>query len=197
MSPDDARLYTIQHEIGLKAISPVVAVAALVAKNRSDEKIAHFLQGDPVQISKIAARVRELMDADKHGRKKRNPGDKFEIPGDWKPEPGDIAVAQRMGLSAGAINSEAAKFLNYWTERKEKRPGWAATWRTWVQRYAERNNLVVPPEFAAIGPGVSRDWPAIMRMWTDHGSWSPSNGPKPGEPGCLVPRELLMRKAAG
>jgi hypothetical protein len=197
MKPDDPRLAIIQQELGLKAISPVVAVASLVLAKRSDEAICSFLRGDITTISAIAGKVRQLIHADQHGRKVRKTGSKYEIPADWKPEENDIAVARRFGLSSDSINVEAQRFVAYWLERKEKRPGWSATWRTWVQRKAEREGLAIPEEFRAIGPEAERDWPAIMRRFEQDGVWSRDYGPRPGERGCKVPRELLVRKAAG
>jgi hypothetical protein len=40
-------------------------------------------------------------------------------------------------------------------------------------------------------PDERANWPARMRWWRRDGSWPIDAGPKPGEAGCQVPRELL------
>jgi hypothetical protein len=47
-------------------------------------------------------------------------------------------------------------------------------------------------------PTTFRDdeWRTFLRGWTDSGDWSVSYwGPKPGQPGCLVPARLLLNSA--
>jgi uncharacterized protein YdaU (DUF1376 family) len=61
-------------------------------------------------------------------------------------------------------------------------------------------------ERAASAPNAPVDldtWRARMRIFrgeaygSSNGNWSPAWGPKPGEPGCLVPAELLSKKDNG
>jgi len=40
-------------------------------------------------------------------------------------------------------------------------------------------------------PDERAKWPARMRWWRKDGSWPLDAGPKPGEPNCQVPPELL------
>ena len=37
------------------------------------------------------------------------------------------------------------------------------------------------------------EWTVALRMLEERGAWPETNGPRPGEPGCLVPAPLLVR----
>lgn len=63
------------------------------------------------------------------------------LPGDWEPSAEDWNYAAQQGLRAEEIEHEHQNFRDYWIAK----PGaggvkldWAATWRTWVRRSAER-----------------------------------------------------------
>jgi uncharacterized protein YdaU (DUF1376 family) len=69
--------------------------------------------------------------------------------------------------------------------------------RTWsyfvtiiVQRQAERQ--AIPAKVQA--PAV--DWPGRINSFTEFGIWPMAWGPKPGDPGCEAPAELIERTAA-
>lgn len=69
--------------------------------------------------------------------------------------------------------------------------------RTWsyfvtiiVQRQAERQ--AIPAKVQA--PAV--DWPGRVNSFTEFGIWPMAWGPKPGDPGCEAPAELLNKTAA-
>lgn len=49
-------------------------------------------------------------------------------------------------------------------------------------------------KFANAPPPGAEDWPKRLQVWRE-GTWAHAWGPKPGEPGCRVPPELLTRAA--
>ncbi len=58
---------------------------------------------------------------------------------------------------------------------------------------AKRNNGATP----AVDVAVWTDdvWAVALANFERDGAWSPSMGPKPGEPGCMAPAPLLLRVA--
>lgn len=56
-------------------------------------------------------------------------------------------------------------------------------------------NALQQSQIAVKPPTPDEDWPGRMKVWAD-GTWVHGWGPKPGEPGCRVPAELLTAKAA-
>ena len=69
--------------------------------------------------------------------------------------------------------------------------------RTWsyfvtiiIQRQAERQAIPAKAQAPAV------DWSGRMRSFTEHGIWPMAWGPRPGDPGCEAPAELLKRTAA-
>lgn len=51
-------------------------------------------------------------------------------------------------------------------------------------------------KFAKAAPATSVDWPARVQAFAEDGLWSMSWGPRPGDPGCEAPAELLEGIAA-
>jgi hypothetical protein len=59
-----------------------------------------------------------------------------------------------------------------------------------VQRHAERQAIPTKPKPAAV------DWPKRVDAFYVDGIWPMAWGPRPGDPGCEAPAELLKRTAA-
>lgn len=76
---------------------------------------------------------------------------------------------------------------------REKASPDIASWKYFVkvieQRAVDRRAIVPKPA----APEV--DWNARLRSFYDHGVWG-AWGPRPGDPGCKAPPELLKRTAA-
>lgn len=63
------------------------------------------------------------------------------LPEGWEPSDEDTAYAARCGLTTGEINRAADDFRDYWRAkagRDASKCDWAATWRGWVRRSADR-----------------------------------------------------------
>jgi hypothetical protein len=63
------------------------------------------------------------------------------LPPDWTIPPDWIPDAEQIGLPAGAIPTEAAKFRDYWSAKSGKdatKTDWRATWRNWCRNATER-----------------------------------------------------------
>lgn len=59
-----------------------------------------------------------------------------------------------------------------------------------VQRHAERQAIPTKEKAAPV------DWPKRVSAFYDEGIWPMAWGPRPGDPGCEAPAELLKRTAA-
>lgn len=71
------------------------------------------------------------------------------LPTDWQPTDEDWKFAQGEGMTVPEIETEAAKFRDYWTAKGGKdgrKLDWNATWRNWIR------NRRAAPQRAAAGP---------------------------------------------
>jgi hypothetical protein len=66
--------------------------------------------------------------------------------------------------------------------------GWTTIKLDWLQNAG----MQIHKSAAAI----SDDWSERLRVWTEDRTWASAWGPKPGEPKCQAPPELLQRSAA-
>lgn len=111
------------------------------------------------------------------------------IPEDFSPDL-DWAVAQ--GLSKRDAESQAQRFRDYWRGKAGAagvKLDWPATWRNWVRSHLDRAGIQ-PPAPLSLDPAK---WQSRLRLARDRRSWSTVEwGPRPREPGCLVPVELLL-----
>lgn len=60
-------------------------------------------------------------------------------------------------------------------------------------RDAKASVAALPPPFE---PASDKDWARRLAVFRDKGVWSPKWGPKPDEPGCKCPAEILNAKEA-
>lgn len=113
------------------------------------------------------------------------------LPSKW----GQYALDQ--GLRESEVRSEAQNFRDYWVGTGKTKVDWEATWRTWARRTATRLNRTpkpTPDQPALLSGPAGYDratWATILRIYARTNNWKPDNGPRPGEPGCLVPKDLL------
>lgn len=119
------------------------------------------------------------------------------LPADWKPTLEAAKFARELGLDVVAV---ADQFRDYWIARAGSggvKLDWLATWRNWCRETAARNGNRPKPRFSqystAAEPPPQTEWWPRLRNYKPGGFWSPMWGPRPGEPGCFVPRDVLAR----
>jgi uncharacterized protein YdaU (DUF1376 family) len=57
------------------------------------------------------------------------------LPNEWVPSENDLAFAVGKGLAMARIETEALKFLNYWTSKSGQgatKTDWSKTWQNWI-----------------------------------------------------------------
>jgi hypothetical protein len=123
------------------------------------------------------------------------------LPSDWKPSLEAAKFARDLGLDVDGV---ADRFRDYWIARAGAggvKLDWLATWRNWCRQTAEHSfnkpkarvsQFNLPPS----APPETEWWPRL-RTYKPGGFWSPFWGPRPGEPGCFVPKDILARWKAG
>ena len=203
MKLSDPRLTVLAQELGIKALSPVIAVAALVREKLGLAEAAVTLRVEQEAIRPIYERVSAMLEAERAALRPKNARPVSRMPVDWRPSDDDIEYARKYGFTADEINAEAVDFVAYWRERGEARGGWSLTWKNRIRMQAERLGKVIADQHAvtrnAGASAILMDADKLERAiatFKDIGAWPASLGPAPGQPGCLVPREALV-KAAG
>ena len=117
-------------------------------------------------------------------------------------------MAMEMGLSEAEVRVEAETFKDYWTAKAgagSTKLDWDATWRNWCRKAAANSRRRMPRKDGKTVPNAvpieasHDDWTKRMIVWRkmgcDQRGWHPTWGPMPGEPGCMVPRDLLVQSA--
>lgn len=115
----------------------------------------------------------------------------------------NIVFARSRGLTKREYEFEWMKFVRYYAGRSDsatnaKSPDWDAQWESWVLSKAHElgREPLVDTECSngkADPAHLPRDvWERQIKYWSNGGSWSVDNfGPEPGQPGCLVPIDLV------
>jgi uncharacterized protein YdaU (DUF1376 family) len=92
-------------------------------------------------------------------KKKSQPrGTRLDV--NWSPPSESWALARGLNLAQPEIESEIAKFRDYWIAQPSPRGvklDWAATWRNWLRRAAEKKQF--PPRQGAPPNGAGTDPP--------------------------------------
>lgn len=103
-----------------------------------------------------------------------------------------LQAAKVQVADAGAavkITMEAERFRNHALTNDRRARDWAAAWRNWIVMAIEK---APPLSSAGPKPDTIDRWPARVREWKEDQNWNRVDwGPRPGEPGCLCPPELL------
>ncbi len=117
------------------------------------------------------------------------------LPDDWKLTPDLVEFARHQKIDPDATLS---KFRDYWRAApgaKGRKLDWAATWRNWCRREAERvpTNGTNGHRHNGNGTGLLPEtpWPQRIALWRKNGNWPLTWGPKPGDSGCQAPKEFL------
>lgn len=199
MKLTDPRLDLIARDLGMKAISPVIAVAGLVIEGRETAAIAERLGTGVDQVRAIADRVRALIDVDKAKRsnkaREKNPSALTYMTEDFRLSEKSRKYATEIGLTASDIDFEEKKFRQWFLEKKERRD-WHRTWINWANRAAERLKERASPNGIRVAENAPSDvapemWRKRLETFRDLGAWQASFGPEPGQRGCKVPPEIL------
>ena len=124
-------------------------------------------------------------------RRKTSDTQGTRIAPDWRLSPVDREYAASNGFDASEIECELEKFRDYWLAEagpKAIKRDWHAAWRTWVRKALEllkRNGTGAEPKVKPIL------WRQMVEAYSQRQFWPPNNGPKPDEPGCRAPAEVL------
>lgn len=119
--------------------------------------------------------------------------DDWKLPGEW----GQWAIER--GLLNTEVDRQAERFKDYWLARAGAggiKLDWFATWRTWIDREAERlGRSPRPPAGSPAQAGeFSREtWEAILKAYKRTNNWSPDHGPAPGRLKCRAPVDLIQK----
>jgi len=100
----------------------------------------------------------------------------------------EFASRRRAPDNAGFEYTINARWLARGAVSHGRAPGVS---RARTKEYAVKNKGKFAFEKEVGLPDERAKWPARMRWWRRDGSWPFDAGPKPGEPGCRVPPELL------
>ena len=159
--------------------------------------------------SVLHPRAREADRPDPTPTRPKNAGQDHEahgeapLPDDWQPAPSDVEAvrAERPDLDDIAIERQRKRFV-----RRSR--GLVATMGEWSRRFvafakgghakpfATSRPLHTPQSTSKGGdqsgesPEISQ-WRARLRGWKPGALWLPNWGPRPGEAGCHVPKQLL------
>jgi uncharacterized protein YdaU (DUF1376 family) len=100
----------------------------------------------------------------------------------------ELCGVLRQVKAAGGNPAEALRFAI--------KKGWVSL----ELEYLRNNGFPLPKTAPAVVSEAVAQWPLekwrlMVTNWQQTGDWNPSLGPKPGEPGCRVPPELLKDAA--
>lgn len=157
-------------------------------------------QPDPRQGSLLGDSAGETPAA---AKPKRAPREATKLPQDWEPTAEMLAYASRNGVTGPALDYLTKNFRRYWSGDGKPMKDWQATWENAVDRdvkqRAERggsngaNGSGNGHETFGVMPKAPVNWESRLKLWRKNpAAWLGSWGPKPGEPHCEVPPELLQ-----
>jgi hypothetical protein len=122
-----------------RAQAPAQAQSKQTDSTRSSKIEAKF-NPKPVPVSK-PSKEKESLSSERDEKATASPRSprKFRLPVDWIPSEDNRTYARDRGMTDAEIDAEAEKFRDHFTGiNPEARPGWDASWRTWIGRTLER-----------------------------------------------------------
>jgi len=125
------------------------------------------------------------------------------LPPEWVLTRRLATIGMDTGLTEPEVRVEGEKFRDFWaakTGANATKLDWDATWRNWCRSAVERRPSRGRGAAVALPVEAGRDdWEKRVEVWRkmggDQRGWHPTWGPMPGDPGCMVPRDLLMQSA--
>lgn len=117
----------------------------------------------------------------------------------------NLEDAKQSGLTTAEATKEWVRFRNRYsaaTGATGQSYDWDAVWHNWALRVAgELKREPVFTEVSTAPPKVPErpvsDWRRFMRVFVQTGNWLDAWGPKPDDPGCVVPDEVLKEFKLG
>lgn len=129
---------------------------------------------------------------------KKSASKKTQIPDDC---PNEFSKAEAVNHwkekgAALALDAEVEKFRNHHLSHGSRMADWDAAWRTWFRKAVEfaprgRPQPTKPNGHRTVAEQQAIQHRAHLRALKDHGTWMPLWGPRPGEPGCNIPVDIL------
>jgi len=198
----DPRLLAVARRLRSERIV-IFGLAYLAEKGLDAATIAEIAEMDPESVENLLPEVQEVVSpkAAAAGKKtqKRAACDKVLMDPKWKLPAADVEYARRWSFTDAEIRVEAYDFREYWLQRGERR-NWSLTWQNRIRQSARRLGKPAPSDeppamtelpLAPSAPknaGMLRD---AMSAYSKNGFWPSSLGPEPGQPGCVVPKEII------
>lgn len=113
---------------------------------------------------------------------------KTTIPPDWKPTPELIEYAKAQGCADPADTFERFR-LNH-AGKGTLHKDWTSAAQYWCRN--EKNFRRAEPPKSGPPTTPAEPWEQRMSGWHGRKFWMPMWGPRPGEPGCMVPKAYLQ-----
>lgn len=93
--------------------------------------------------------------------------------------------------------SEAERFRDFKLADGKTHKDWDAAWRTWCRNAIKfdkpRNGFKDQSVSHGTIDASAEDWTRRTKMFHEKGMWSSDWGPKPDDPGCAAPPEILQK----
>ncbi|GLK69198.1 hypothetical protein [Hansschlegelia plantiphila] len=133
----------------------------------------------------------------------RNPkaGRGCRLPDGWKPSDPGLQFARGLGASDREIERELSTMTDWALQAsgdKGVKRDWEAFWRNWIRKAAEAGRFTgtAAPQLRAIaaavpGPVSNEQWLKRLQWAREREDWRAEWGPMPGQPGSLVPDNLM------
>jgi hypothetical protein len=93
---------------------------------------------------------------------------KHPVPSDWVPSQALITFAAERGFSEHEAKFMGQQMVTHFEATNERRPGWDATYKTWVNRTNPRQVKALAAQWAPL------DYAAALRIWakSEYGAWA-------------------------
>lgn len=177
------------------------------------EDLAAFVRGDADEQADLfggggAVRNQSGTSSPRRGEEGRGKGEEGSrsarvagsLPDDFPTADLIEAAAAKFEAEGVRVNAtrEAQRFRDHHLSKGKTFKDWAAAWRTWTSNaidFATRDgNVISLADRAPADPGFQlRVWRTWAQDWLDHPlQWREhERGPRPNEPGCRIPAEIL------
>jgi len=202
----DPRLLAVARRLRSERIV-IFGLAYLAEKGLDAATIAEIAEMDPESVESLLPDVQEVVSPKtgsdgkniKKSPPKRAASDKVAMERNWKLPLADAEYARRWGFADDEIRIEAIDFRDYWLQRGEKR-NWSLTWQNRIRQSARRLGKPAPSDeppavtelpLAPAAPKNAAMLRDAMAAYSKSNFWPSSLGPEPGQPGCVVPKEII------
>lgn len=106
------------------------------------------------------------------------------LPADWLPTP----ELEKYCRQQGRVVSDCLQaFREYYLAKGTVWKDWGLVWMKWCREWEPKTHKAAQGQISLHG----EPWEQRLKGYAPGKYWSPMWGPKPHEPGCRVPKELL------